>query len=84
MKLTTERPCKNSLSSLEEQLIFASVVEWSITTDCKSVGLCLRWFESSPAHIKNKSQQEKLRFIFDCGQGFKRAGNFVRAEPTST
>ena len=32
----------------------ASVVEWSITTDCKSVGLGLRWFESNLAHTKNK------------------------------
>src|SRR5690606_29816320 len=30
--------------------IDASVVEWSITTDCKSVGFGLRWFESSPTH----------------------------------
>ena len=28
----------------------ASVVEWSITTDCKSVALGLRRFESYPAH----------------------------------
>lgn len=26
------------------------MVEWSITTDCKSVGFGLRRFESSPAH----------------------------------
>ena len=32
----------------------ASVVEWSITTDCKSVALGLRRFESFPAHkMKN-------------------------------
>src|SRR5262245_16372336 len=28
----------------------ASVVEWSITTDCKSVAFGLRRFESYPAH----------------------------------
>ena len=28
----------------------ASVVEWSITTDCKSVALGLRRFESFPTH----------------------------------
>jgi len=27
------------------------VVEWSITTDCKSVGFGLRWFKSNPAHL---------------------------------
>ena len=29
---------------------YASVVEWSITTDCKSVALGLRRFESFPTH----------------------------------
>ena len=29
---------------------YASVVEWSITTDCKSVAFGLRRFESYPAH----------------------------------
>ncbi len=27
-----------------------SVSEWLMETDCKSVGLRLRWFKSSPAH----------------------------------
>ncbi len=27
------------------------MVEWSITRDCKSVGISLRWFESNPAHM---------------------------------
>ncbi len=31
----------------------ASVVEWSITTDCKSVAFGLRRFESYPAHNQN-------------------------------
>lgn len=31
-------------------LSIASVVEWSITTDCKSVAFGLRRFESFPAH----------------------------------
>ena len=29
---------------------YASVVEWSITTDCKSVAFGLRRFESFPTH----------------------------------
>ena len=29
---------------------YASVVEWSITTDCKSVGFGLRRFKSYPTH----------------------------------
>ncbi len=30
--------------------LYASVVEWSITGDCKSPAFGLRWFESNPAH----------------------------------
>ena len=37
---------------------FASVVEWSITTDCKSVGFGLRRFESYPTHSKKCSLNE--------------------------
>jgi hypothetical protein len=32
------------------------VVEWSITTDCKSVGFGLRRFESCPAHMEGESK----------------------------
>ncbi len=38
----------------------ASVVEWSITTDCKSVALGLRRFESFPAHKICSSQKSML------------------------
>jgi hypothetical protein len=39
--------------------LHASVVEWSITTDCKSVAFGLRRFESYPTH-KIKRTKQKL------------------------
>jgi hypothetical protein len=43
--------------------IHASVVEWSITTDCKSVGFGLRWFESNPAHKTKKKSSPAGAFL---------------------
>ena len=40
-------------------IVIASVVEWSITTDCKSVGLCPTKVRILPgAQIKNPSDFE--------------------------
>ena len=46
--------------------LHASVVEWSITTDCKSVAFGLRRFESFPAHIHAKIPIKYLMGIFAC------------------
>jgi hypothetical protein len=51
------------LQNLQLNNYNASVVEWSITTDCKSVGFGLRWFESSPAHAF-KNQLKLLLGLF--------------------
>ncbi len=43
-------------------ILFAQVVEWSITTDCKSVAFGLRGFKSLPAHqLKNRPKA-----VFKC------------------
>ncbi len=47
--------------------INASVVEWSITTDCKSVALGLRRFESFPAHKMKKLSEKNIHSIFEIG-----------------
>ena len=40
----------NMLSFYNQLKKKASVAEWSIATDCKSVDESLRWFKSNPAH----------------------------------
>lgn len=42
--------------------IHASVAERSNATDCKSVGISLRWFESSPAH-QDTTQRSLTDFV---------------------
>lgn len=37
-------------AKLDKRETHGSVSEWLMETDCKSVGLRLRWFKSSPAH----------------------------------
>ncbi len=44
--------------------MYASVVEWSITTDCKSVGFGLRRFKSFPTHKNNEPKAKALGDLF--------------------
>ncbi len=41
------------------------MVEWSITTDCKSVGFGLRRFESCPAHMESPEKPKYSQERFD-------------------
>ncbi len=42
----------------------ASVVEWSITTDCKSVAFELRWFKSNPTHHMDTKSKKYIRAFY--------------------
>src|SRR3982750_1685262 len=43
--------------------MFGGMPEWPKGADCKSAGLCLRWFESTSLHNSNSDR----RFIFRLG-----------------
>jgi hypothetical protein len=63
----TSQQAINSKSGSRCRITYnASVVEWSITTDCKSVGFGLRWFESNPAHTSKHKNTPSEEGVFLC------------------
>lgn len=75
----TSQPCYTRVHASVECgrcrfLYRASVVEWSITTDCKSVASRLRRFESCPAHKLKPEQKLGVLICVLPWSGFEREG----------